>query len=200
MRIPPPILHLGTRQPVLDPSPGMPAPQGARYVAEWGRRDLDFLVFRRFLPLFVSVFWVLTSFRGIAALPALRIELDQAVQVLNHSLDPRSHNQWGARNKPVPGSEQPWMARYAFNAERVRALLAEVYYKGPLRLGNSGIANVVIEAGRTTGVAEIDLIVSKAAFLELQKTLKAPTGVRILFPDPQGFKDEYRVNVRYENR
>lgn len=157
-------------------------------------------VFRRLLPVFVLVFWVLASFKAIAALPALRIELDQAVQVLNHSLDPRSHNQWGPRNKPVPGAEQPWMARYAFNAERIRAILTEVYYKGPLRLGNSGSANVVIEAGRTTGVAEIDLMVSKAVFLELQKTLKAPSGVRILFPDPQGFKDEYRVNIRYENR
>jgi hypothetical protein len=36
--------------------------------------------------------------------------------------------------------------------------------------------------------------------LELQRTLKAPQGVRLLFPDPQGFKDEYRVNIRYENR
>jgi hypothetical protein len=156
--------------------------------------------FRTLLRLLVLAIWISAPLSTIAALPALRIELDQAVQVLNHVLDPRNHNQWGAGNKPMPGGEHPWMARYAFNAERIRAILTEVYYKGPLRLGNSGSAHVVIEAGRTTGVAEIDLMVSKAVFVELQKTLRAPSGVRILFPDPQGFKEEYRVNVRYENR
>ena len=48
--------------------------------------------------------------------------------------------------------------------------------------------------------AELDLLVSKTAFVELQRTLKAPPGVRLLFPEPQDFKEEFRVNVRYENR
>lgn len=161
---------------------------------------MRFLSLRKLLPLLALAFWTASSPLGNAALPALRIELGQAVQVLNHSLDPRSHNLWGPQTKPVPGAEHPWMARYAFNAERIRAILTELYHKGPLRLGNNGSALAVIEAGRSTGVAEIDLLVSKAVFLELQRTLKAPPGVRLLFPDPQGFKDEYRVNVRYENR
>jgi hypothetical protein len=102
-----------------------------------------------------------------AAAPAVRIDLNQAIQAVNQSFDPRSDTQWGARNKPMPGGEQPWMARHAFNAERIRSILTEVYYRGPQRLGNSGAALLVIEAGRSKGVAEIDLIVSKDAFLEL---------------------------------
>lgn len=92
------------------------------------------------------------------------------------------------------------MARHAFNAERIRSILTEVYYKGPARPDNRGGALLVIEAGRVKGVTEIDLMVSKAAFIELQRTLKAPPGVRLLFPEPQELKDEYRVNVRYDNR
>jgi hypothetical protein len=92
------------------------------------------------------------------------------------------------------------MARHAFNAERIRSILTEVYYKGPVRPDNSGGALLVIEAGRVKGVTEIDLMVSKATFTELQRTLKAPRGVRLLFPDPQDIKEEYRVNVRYDNR
>lgn len=134
------------------------------------------------------------------AAPAIRIDLNQALQTVSHSFDPRSDPQWGARNKPMPGGEQPWMARHAFNAERIRSILTEVYYKGPLRPDNSGGALLVIEAGRVKGVTEIDLIVSKATFTELQRTLKPPRGVRLLFPEPQDIKDEYRVNVRYESR
>jgi hypothetical protein len=92
------------------------------------------------------------------------------------------------------------MARHAVNAERIRAILTAVYYQGPLLLGNSGAALFVIEAGRFKGVAEIDLMVSKPVFWELYRTLKAPPGVRILYPEPQGFKDGFRVNVRYEDR
>lgn len=135
-----------------------------------------------------------------AAAPALRIDLNQAIQAVSQSFDPRSDSQWGARNKPMPGGEQAWMARHAFNAERIRSILTEVYYRGPQRLGNSGAAVLVIEAGRSKGVAELDLLVSKTAFVELQRTLKAPPGVRLLFPEPQDFKEEFRVNVRYENR
>lgn len=137
---------------------------------------------------------------GGAAVPALRIELSQAIQAASHSFDPRSDTQWGARNKPLPGGEQPWMARHAFNAERIRSILTEVYYRGPQRLDNSGAALLVIAAGSSKGVAELDLMVSKAAFVELQRTLKAPAGVRLLFPEPQGLKEEFRVSVRYENR
>ena len=165
---------------------------------EAGGTRLFFL--RKLLPLLALAFWIASPNKADAGLPALRIDFAQAIQVLNHSLDPRSHHLWGPQTKPVPGTEQPWMARYSFNAERVRAILTTVYQKGPLRLGNSGSALVVIEAGRTTGVAEIDLMVSKTVFLELQHTLRAPPGVRVLFPDPQGFKDDYRVNLRYENR
>ena len=43
-------------------------------------------------------------------------------------------------------------------------------------------------------------MVSKAAFVELQRTLKAPPGVRLLFPEPQDFKEEFRVSVRFESR
>jgi hypothetical protein len=135
-----------------------------------------------------------------AAAPALRIDLNQAIQAVSHSFDPRSDSQWGARNKPMPGGEQPWMARHAFNAERIRSILTEVYYKGPLRLSNSGTALLVVEAGRSKGVTELDLMVSKAAFVELQRTLKAPPDVRLLFPEPQDLKEDFRVNVRYENR
>ena len=137
---------------------------------------------------------------GGAAAPALRIDLNQALQAVGHSFDPRSDTQWGARNKPMPGGEQAWMARHAFNAERIRSILTEVYYRGPQRLGNSGGALLVIEAGRSKGVAELDLMVSKAAFVELQRTLKAPPGVRLLFPEPQDFKEEFRVSVRFESR
>ncbi len=135
-----------------------------------------------------------------AAAPAVRIDLNQAIQAVNQSFDPRSDTQWGARNKPMPGGEQPWMARHAFNAERIRSILTEVYYRGPQRLGNSGTALLVIGAGRSKGVAEIDLIVSKDAFLELQRSLKPPAGVRLLFPEPQGLNASFRVNVRYEDR
>ena len=123
---------------------------------------------------------VLTRTPAGAAMPALRIDLNQAIQAASHSFDPRSDTQWGARNKPMRGGEQPWMARHAFNAERIRSILTEVYYRGPQRLGNSGGALLVIEAGRSKGVVEIDLMVSKAAFVELQRTLKAPPGVRLL--------------------
>ena len=135
-----------------------------------------------------------------AAAPAVRIDLNQAIQAVNHAFDPRSDTQWGARNKPMPGGEQPWMARHAFNAERIRSILTEVYYRGPQRLGNSGAALLVIEAGRSKGVAEIDLIVSKEAFLELQRSLKPPAGVRLLYPEPQGLNESFRVNVRYADR
>lgn len=135
-----------------------------------------------------------------AASPALRIELSQAIQAASHGFDPRSDTQWGARNKPLPGGEQPWMARHAFNAERIRSILTEVYYRGPQRLDNSGAALLVIAAGSAKGVAELDLMVSKAAFVELRRTLKAPAGVRLLFPEPQDLKEEFRVSVRYENR
>jgi len=137
---------------------------------------------------------------GRAAPPALRIDLNQAIQAVGHSFDPRSDTQWGARNKPMPGGEQPWMARHAFNAERIRSILTEVYYRGPQRLGNSGGALLVIDAGRSKGVIALDLMVSKAAFVELQRTLKSPPGVRLLFPEPQDFKEEFRVSVYYENR
>jgi hypothetical protein len=143
---------------------------------------------------------VLTRTPVGAAMPALRIDLNQAIQAASHSFDPRSDTQWGARNKPMPGGEQPWMARHAFNAERIRSILTEVYYRGPQRLGNSGGALLVIDAGRSKGVVEIDLMVSKAAFVELQRTLKAPPSVRLLFPEPQDFKEEFRVSVRFENR
>ena len=135
-----------------------------------------------------------------AAAPALRIELNQAIQAVSHAFDPRSDTQWGAHNKPMPSGEQPWMARHAFNAERIRSILAEVYYRGPQRLGNNGAALLVIEAGRSKGVAEIDLIVSKDAFLELQRSLKPPVGVRLLYPEPQGLNPSFRVNVRYADR
>ncbi len=135
-----------------------------------------------------------------AAAPAVRIDLTQALQAISHTFDPRSDTQWGARNKPIASGELPWMARHAFNAERIRSILTEVYYKGPQRLGNSGGALLVIEAGRSKSLTELDLMVSKAAFLELQRTLKAPPGVRLLFPEPQDLKEEFRVNVRYENR
>ena len=92
------------------------------------------------------------------------------------------------------------MARHAFNAERIRSILTEVYYRGPQRLDNSGAARLVIAAGSAKGVAELDLMVSKAAFVELRRTLKAPAGVRLLFPEPQDLKEEFRVSVRYENR
>jgi hypothetical protein len=143
---------------------------------------------------------ILPFARVCAAAPALPIELNQAIQAVNHAFDPRSDTQWGARNKPLPGGEQPWMARHAFNAERIRSILTEVYYRGPQRLGSNGAALLVIEAGRSKGVAEIDLIVSKEAFLELQRSLRPPAGVRLLFPEPQALKQSFRVNVRYEDR
>jgi hypothetical protein len=198
----PPVLHLG---PAVEQSHspaslrqgtgnGVASVPGAR--SSGGSRGF----FGRLLLLLTFGVWLTWPRESVAALPALRIELEQAMQSLDHSFDPRSDSQWGARNKPMPGGEQPWMARYAFNAERIRSILTAVYYKGPLRLGHSAAALVVVEAGRTRGVAEIDIIVSKTVFLELQTTLKAPPGVRLLFPEPQGFKDEYRMNVRYENR
>jgi hypothetical protein len=181
----------------------LPGPQGRGSVKPVlaGSRTGFYRVFLRKVILLLA-FGILfgPTPRSTAALPALRIDLEQAVQTLNHAFDPRSDSLWGARNKPMPGGEQPWMARHAFNAERIRSILTEIYYKGPLRLGYGATALVVIEAGRTRGVAEIDLIVSKAVHLELIRTLKAPPGVRLLFPDPQDIKDEYRVNVRYENR
>jgi hypothetical protein len=142
----------------------------------------------------------LTDTRCDAAAPAVRIDLNQAIQAVSHTFDPRSDTQWGARSKPISSGDQPWMARHAFNAERIRSILTEVYYRGPQRLGNSGGALLVIEAGRSKGVTELDLTVSKAAFVELQHTLKAPPGVRLLFPEAQDLKQEFRVNVRYENK
>jgi hypothetical protein len=140
-------------------------------------------------------------FRGAcvceASTPALPVELKLAMLAAKQAFDPRSDSQWGACNKPIFGDDAPWMARHAFNAERIRAVLTAVYYRGPLSVDAHGATWLVIEAARAKGVAEIDLIVSRSSFLELRSTFRPPVGVRVLFPDPQEPKDRYRVNIRF---
>ncbi len=141
---------------------------------------------------------MLGPLQASAELPPLPVDFTIALRSLAQTFDPRDNLQWGAR--PIYGPDLDWSVRRSFNSERNRALMVELYSRGPLQTSTAGCLLTLVDAGRKLGKGDLEILVPHAVFQELQRTLRPPADADLRFKAPNQPKDGYRIHVTYRTR
>ena len=127
------------------------------------------------------------------------VDFSSALQALSKTFDPRDDQQWDNMSKFLASPELHWIIEYSFSKERTRGIYNHLYSRCERQGSNAANMLQVVEAGRSVDAAEINVAVTASVFEEMQRTLKVPRDVTVLFRIGKGSGAMCALRFKYND-
>ncbi len=128
------------------------------------------------------------------------VDFSFALQALDKTFDPREDQQWDNMSKFLSSPDLKWIVEYSFNKERTRSIYVYLYSQCVRLRSHAADMLQLIDAGRAQDVSGLSVLVTPNVFAELQRTLKTPKDVSVLFRTGKGTRGASLILVSYNAR